>query len=56
MYVYSEILILLCALQSIIGTQLDRLVKICGQNCEESKDLQKAIKVYKAAKSGSGGK
>ena len=36
--------------------QLDRLVKICGQNCEESKDLQKAIKVYKAAKSGSGGK
>jgi tetratricopeptide (TPR) repeat protein len=36
--------------------QLDRLVKICGQNCEESKDLQKAIEVYKAAKSGSGGK
>jgi tetratricopeptide (TPR) repeat protein len=36
--------------------QLDRLVKICGQNCEESKDLQTAIEVYKAAKSGSGGK
>jgi cytochrome c-type biogenesis protein CcmH/NrfG len=31
--------------------QLDRLVKICGQNCEESKDLKKAIATYKAAKS-----
>lgn len=36
--------------------QLDRLTKICGQNCEEFKDLQKAIEVYKDTKSDSGGK
>jgi tetratricopeptide (TPR) repeat protein len=36
--------------------QLDQLIKICSQNCEETKDLQKAIKAYKASKSSSVGK
>jgi cytochrome c-type biogenesis protein CcmH/NrfG len=31
--------------------QLDQLINICSQNCEEVKDLQKAIKAYKASKS-----
>jgi tetratricopeptide (TPR) repeat protein len=30
--------------------QMDQLIKICGRNCEESKDLQKAINAYKAGK------
>jgi Flp pilus assembly protein TadD len=36
--------------------QLDRLKEICGRNCEEAKDLQKAIEVYKASKSSPAGK
>jgi Tfp pilus assembly protein PilF len=30
--------------------ELDKLIRICGQNCEQTRDLKKAIEAYQAGK------